>query len=102
MPKPSNFKPNSTLSAAARTLLTLTLLAPLPSCGPRPVKVVFVEPHFDPALLTPCGGYTGPTPKLDAQLIAAAKAERAGRLDCNGKIAAMRQALASQKAQGQQ
>lgn len=63
----------------------------LAGCGPDPA------PSPGAALrlldLTPCPGWTGPTPTTERQLARAALAERTGRLCANAKLGAVRVAV---------
>lgn len=69
----------------------LTICAALlAACGPETApEVVVVPPPIEPSLLTPCAGWTGPTPTTEGQLADAALAEKRGRVCANGKLAAI-------------
>lgn len=64
-------------------LFLLTSLALLAACGHDPVV------HIPPDLLTQVPGYEGPVPQTEGALIAAAVAEKRGRLEANSKLAAI-------------
>lgn len=76
-------------------LFLIFCLALLAACGarkPDTIRVVTLPPPpIEAELLTPCGGWAGPVPSTERQLIAAAAAERRGRERCNGKIGAIGQ-----------
>lgn len=56
-----------------------------PPVGPPPVS---------PDLLQPCPGWQGRAPLTEGQLIAVLAAEKAGRVQCNGKLATIAATLA--------
>jgi len=55
----------------------------LAACGPDPATVI------PPDMLTPCAGWTGPTPATQGELLRAGLAERTGRLCANDKLASI-------------
>lgn len=75
-------------------LFLIFCLALLAACGaskPVPVQVVIQPPPIEAELLTACAGWNGPVPATEAQLVAAAVAEKRGRERCNGKLGAIEQ-----------
>ncbi len=63
-------------------LLAITCLLGLLGCGPKSTALDVLD-------LTPCDGWTGPTPATEGQIIRAALAEKTGRLCANTKLDAV-------------
>jgi hypothetical protein len=76
-----------------RCLIICALL--LTGCGNEAPAPLGVSAPISADLLTPCAGWEGGTPQSEGQLIEAASAERAGRLRCNAKLAAIRETQAA-------
>lgn len=70
----------------------------LAACGQPPIEAAPLVPG---ALLAPCPGWQGPTPATQGDLIAAAAAERSGRLCANDKLASVKRLVAAQGDQPQ-
>lgn len=79
-----------------RHCLIICALA-LSACGAdKPPSTVVVRSHVPADLLRPCGGWNGPVPATEGQLILAAAAEKRGRLCANAKIEATAQIVGPQ------
>jgi len=72
----------------------ITCAALLAGCGPEVVtRPVAVAPAIPAAVLAPCPGWTGPTPRTEGDLIDAALAERRGRECANARLRAVNDML---------
>ena len=71
-----------------RCLIICVML--LAGCSPANLAV----PPVSPDLLQPCPGWQGRAPLTEGQLIAVLAAEKAGRVQCNGKLATIAATLA--------
>ena len=72
--------------------LVIICVLMLAACG-REAETVYVSPDVPAGLLEPCGGYRGPSPQTQGQLIEAAFLERSGRICANNKLASVKQIL---------
>jgi hypothetical protein len=71
-----------------RCLIFCALLAG--ACGrPIPAPEASPEPLADPALFRPAPGWTGAAPTTELELVLAAEAELAGRLQANAQLSAL-------------
>lgn len=76
-------------------LLVLCFVLLLSGClGSKQAPKAVDRPSIVPAdQLTPCQGYTGPTPATEGQFVDAAFAEKRGRVCANGKLKAIEEIL---------